>query len=99
MKGFQSVKKKSRIADETEIMEMYTSIIRREISDPTKIGQDIVDVPVKAADMMKAAEQLLKRLDAAVPDQEEGDRYGVILMPPTEEDGGELSSERSNKSG
>ncbi len=78
-------KKKSKIADEAEIMEMYTAILRRDISDYAKIGQDVIDIPIKPADMMKAAEMLLKRLDAAaVPADEPEEKFGVIIMPSAE---------------
>ena len=72
-----------KIADENEVLEMYTSIMRRDICDYVKDGHDIVDVPVKPSDMMKAGEALLKRMDASQSAKEEdaGTKYGVILMP------------------
>lgn len=71
-----------KIADENEVLEMYTSIMRREISDYVKDGHDIIDSPIKPSDMMKAGEAILKRLDAAESVRDDsGTQYGVIIMP------------------
>lgn len=74
----------SNIADENEVLEMYTSIMRREIPDYVKDGHEILDVPVKPSDMMKAGEALLKRFDGAERPVEngEGTKYGVVILPP-----------------
>lgn len=74
-----------KIADETEVLEMYTAIMRRDITDYVKDGHDIVDIPIKASDMMKAGEALLKRIDAAESaPSDEGTQFGVIIMPSAE---------------
>jgi len=72
-----------KIASENEVLEMYTSIMRRDITDYVKDGHDIIDIPVKPSDMMKAGEALLKRFDGAVQVKDEGSgaMYGVVLMP------------------
>lgn len=79
-----------KIADEKEVLEMYTAILRRDITDYIKDGHDIVDIPVKPSDMMKAGEAILKRLDAAVSSENTGTQYGVIIMP-------EVKMEREEK--
>ena len=72
-----------RIASESEVLEMYTSIMRRDITDYVKDGHEIIDIPVKPSDMMKAGEALLKRFDSAPPPKEEGEAtYGVVILPP-----------------
>lgn len=77
-----------KIADETEVLEMYTAIMRRDITDYIKDGHDIVDIPIKPSDMMKAGEAILKRIDAAESaPSDEGTQFGVIIMPSAEVSG------------
>lgn len=69
-----------KIADENEILEMYTAIMRREVSD--KDEHDTFNSSIKPSDVMKAGEAILKRLDAAeAADENKRTQYGVIIMP------------------
>lgn len=75
-----------KIADEKEIMRMYSAIIRGERPDyalsNTKEGRELTEVPVKASDLIRAGEALLKRIDIAAEDgKAEDGQCGVVLMP------------------
>lgn len=63
------------IATADEIMCMYTSILRGELPDAAP----------KAADLIRAGEAILKRIDTE-GEQNTQTEYGVILMPEVKEE-------------
>lgn len=69
------------IADVDEVLRTFTKVLRREISDYTSVDGEVVEIPVKAAEMLRAGEALLKRLDIKKKDEGVSDSSGVILMP------------------
>ena len=79
------------IATAEEVMRTFTEILRRTIPDySVQKDGDICEHPAKLADILRAGEALLKRLDKAAEERtrnDERDMYGVILMPETEQEG------------
>lgn len=83
------------IATTEEIMRTYTDVLRRKIPDYS-ISKDgeIYKHPAKLSDVLRAGEALLRRLDKAAEKKtqnEDGKKYGVIIMPAAESEteGGE----------
>ncbi|MDO5398131.1 MAG: hypothetical protein Q4G33_09375 [bacterium] len=71
-----------KIADENEVLEMYTAIMRHDISDYVRDGNENINSQIKPSDMMKAGEAILKRLDAAESTRgDTGTQFGVVIMP------------------
>ena len=75
------------IATAEEVMRTYTKILRREIPDySTDRAGEISEHPAKLADVIRAGEALLKRLDKTAEENMQNNKekkYGVIIMPET----------------
>lgn len=69
------------IADVDEILTAFTDILRRNINDYAMYQGDVVEMPVRVNEMIRAGEALLKRLDIKKAQKGENENCGVIMMP------------------
>lgn len=77
----------------SKALAVLSGIVARQTPD-YQISKDgrVLEVPAKLSDVIQAARLILDRGDkaaAAKAKQTDEERYGVILMPPTEDEGGE----------
>lgn len=81
-------RKKTDIADEAEIMRIYTAILRRELTESTikssKDGTEIIQTPPSLTTVMHAGEAIIKRIDHNSEINTDDTQTGVILMPYAE---------------
>lgn len=78
-----------QIASVREVLIKYTEILRGEATDYSVYEGEVIEVPPKVGDVMRAGGELLKRLDMNKAQDSAQEAYGVIMMPEVyEEEGG-----------
>jgi phage terminase small subunit len=74
------------IADIREVLTTFTKVLRREMYDLDKDGEQI---PPRVADVVRAGEALLRHIGVGAEVEENKAQSGVILMPEVKTEEGE----------